>query len=77
MLDKSNSLRESYINININPTPWYKDLTTWIWISGAIGLLSVGYLGYKLIYDPSYFIDFGGKGKGVDPSITGAGVILE
>jgi hypothetical protein len=71
MLDKSNSLRESYINININPTPWYKDLSTWMWIGGAIGLLSVGYLGYKLIYDPSYFIDFGGKGKGVDPSITG------
>ena len=71
MLDKSNSLRESYINININPTPWYKDLTTWIWIGGAIGLLSVGFLGYKLIYDPSYFIDFGSKGKGVDLSIAG------
>ena len=70
MLDKSNSLRESYITVNLDVTPWYRDLSTWIWIGGAIGLLSVGFLGYKLIYDPSYFIDFGGKGKGVDPSIV-------
>ena len=72
MLDRSNSLRESYINVNITPTPWYKDFSTWLWIGGAIGVLSIGFLGYKLIYDPSYFIDFNfnkvDKGKGIDPA---------
>ena len=53
------SLREIYklSSINIDPisTPWYKDLTTWLWIGGIISLVGLSYFGYKVIFDPSYF----------------------
>jgi hypothetical protein len=43
------SLREWYktpLNIYINTTPWYKDLTTWLWIAGVANSLGVLYCGY-------------------------------
>ena len=42
------------VNINVNTTPWYKDLTTWLWIGGIISFIGVGYLGYKFLFDPTF-----------------------
>lgn len=42
------------VNINVNTTPWYKDLTTWLWIGGVISFIGVGYLGYKFLFDPTF-----------------------
>lgn len=67
-----NSLRKSYnslLNINVEPTPWYKDLNNLWWLGGLLvkGAVAVGvvYLGYKFIIDP-LFIESIDKGKGVD-----------
>ena len=47
------SLRKTYVdellNININTTPWYKDLTTWLLIGGTLASIGVFYVGYKII----------------------------
>jgi len=66
-LKKKDSLRESYkslfnININSNPTPWYKDISTWLWIGGIITSIGAIYFGYKLIFD-------------IDPSTPKAGTV--
>jgi hypothetical protein len=55
-----NSLRDTYkslLNINVETvsTPWYRDLTTWLWIGGIISIIGVSYLGYKFIMDPNFF----------------------
>ena len=42
------------INININPTPWYKDLTTWLWIGGVLCTVGLAYTGYKFLTDPTF-----------------------
>jgi hypothetical protein len=80
---KTNQWIEQYLNkpiskewfnspfgLNLNPTPWYKDLSTWLWIGGAItmaaGSLGAMYLVYKLTTDPgaiwSMFKSEGGSG---------------
>ncbi len=42
----------SPFNININqPTPWYRDWTSILWI---VGLVGVAYIGYKFIIDPLF-----------------------
>jgi hypothetical protein len=41
------------VNVNTSSIPWYKDLSTWLWIGGII---TVAFIGYKLFLDP-LFID--------------------
>ena len=52
------SLRKLYnnpgININIDPSPWYKDLSTWAWIGGTLALAGITYFGYKFLTDPTF-----------------------
>ena len=38
------------INVNINPSAWYKDLSTWLIIGGVVSLLGIGYLGYVYLF---------------------------
>jgi len=40
--------------ITINTTPWYRDLSTYLWIGGIVSLLGGLYFGYKFITDPSF-----------------------
>lgn len=53
------SLRELYKQpaVNINVSPWYKDLGTWLWIGGIVGTVGVCYIGYKIIFDPLFISD--------------------
>ncbi len=50
------SIRKLYtdnpLNININTTPWYKDLTTWLLLGGVVASVGVLYIGIKIIMDP-------------------------
>lgn len=78
-LDKlSTDLFKSPFGINLNPTPWYKDLSTWLWIGGAItmaaGSLGIIYLGYKLTTDPGaiWSIFKSGGGTGPETNVTPA-----
>jgi hypothetical protein len=76
-----NSLRKSYnslLSINIEPTPWYRDLNNLWWVGGLLikgaAIAGVVYFGYKFIIDP-LFIESLGKGKGEDrtgfaPAVT-------
>lgn len=65
--DKPFSLREIYtkggLNVNVHTTPWYRDLSTWLWVAGiagiTVGLAGIGYLGY------SYFFN---TGSNIDPT---------
>jgi hypothetical protein len=59
------SLRKLYnsnpgININIDPTPWYKDwmpsATTILWIGGSLALAGITYFGYKFLTDPTFIV---------------------
>lgn len=52
-------------NLNVTPTPspWYKDLSTWMWIFGTVGAL---YFGYKFIIDPLFIQDLGKSGPGTN-----------
>lgn len=45
-------------NITINTNPWYKDLTTWLWIGGTFGTIALFYLGYKFVTDPTFIDSF-------------------
>jgi hypothetical protein len=38
------------INVTIDSTPWYKDISTWLLIGGVLSLLGIGYLGYSYIF---------------------------
>jgi hypothetical protein len=64
---------DSPLNININTTPWYKDLTTWIWIgtivSATAGIVGIGYLGYIYLSDPisAFFKSGAGPTTNVNP----------
>jgi hypothetical protein len=67
------SLRKSYkslLNIQVEPQPtsWYKDYSTWLWIIGGVFVV---YLGYKLINDPLFIEGLGRDVTGVDPSAGG------
>lgn len=42
------------ININIDPTPWYKDWSTIWWIGGTLALAGITYFGYKFLTDPTF-----------------------
>jgi len=57
-LDKKFSLRELYmkpsIDINIDSNPWYKDLTSWLWIGGILCTIGLAYGGYKFLTDPTF-----------------------
>jgi len=57
-LDNKFSLRELYmkpsIDINIDSNPWYKDLTSWLWIGGIICTIGLAYGGYKFLTDPTF-----------------------
>lgn len=53
------SLRELYKQptVNINVNPWYKDLSTWLWIGSIAGTIGICYVGYKIIFDPLFISD--------------------
>ena len=62
------SLRDSYkslFNISVEPAPtsWYRDLSSWLWVGGAVlgGVVVVGtvYVVYKFIQDPSFVLFLG------------------
>jgi len=64
------SLRELYknpVNININTTPWYRDLSTWMWLGTTLSVIGIGYLGY--IYLGETISNFFGYGNHVDPAV--------
>ena len=58
------SLRKNYksvdemftnpFNVTINTTPWYRDLSTWLWIGGTLASVGLAYVGYKMIMDPLF-----------------------
>jgi hypothetical protein len=59
------SLRELYTNgtPNINfqqSTPWYKDWGTLLWVGRFVGLLGLGYFGYKIYTDPIWLASIKG-----------------
>jgi hypothetical protein len=68
------SLREIYtkggVNLNINTTPWYRDLTTWMWIAGAASAIGVIYCGYQFLTNPLFLNDwFSPRVTRIDPNI--------
>jgi hypothetical protein len=66
ILNGPKSLRESYtkgmFNITVNTTPWYKDLSTWLWIGtivgGAVITIGTGVFIYKFFTDPLFINDW-------------------
>ena len=34
-------------NITVQTNPWYKDLSTWLWIGGIFGSVGLLFVGYK------------------------------
>jgi hypothetical protein len=52
------SLRDLYtkpsINITIDSNPWYKDISTWLWIGGGLCTIVFIYSGYKFLTDPTF-----------------------
>jgi hypothetical protein len=66
ILNSPKSLRETYgkgmFNITVNTTPWYRDLSTWLWFGtiagGAILTLGTGVFIYKFITDPLFINDW-------------------
>lgn len=56
------SLREIYtkggINLNVNTTPWYRDLSTWLWLAGAVSAIGVIYCGYQFATNPAFVSDW-------------------
>ena len=69
---------KSSINFNINPTPWYKEYTTWLWIGGTLCTIGGLYFGYKLIIDPTFIDSMSNSGTStakaspIDPSGSGS-----
>jgi hypothetical protein len=55
------------INVNINSTPWYRDLNTWLWVGGSICVAGFMFLTFKFITDPLYVSDL----LGTHPDIKG------
>lgn len=54
------------INYNAS-TPWYKDWSTLLWLGGFIGLLGLGYCGYKIYTDPMWFASIKGATATINP----------
>ena len=59
-------------SININTSPWYKDLYNWLWLGGVITISAVSItalvITYKLISDPSIVVSwFKSTSANVDP----------
>jgi len=54
--DNNINLRDLYTkpSVNIDITPWYKDLSTWLWIGGVLCTISIAYTGYRFITDPTF-----------------------
>jgi hypothetical protein len=53
------SLRELYKNASIiESRPWYKDLTSWLWIGGSLVTVGAMFIGYKFIMDPLFIEDW-------------------
>jgi hypothetical protein len=54
-ITKVPDILKSPFNININtPTPWYRDLSTWIFLASGISFVAVCYIGYKFVMDPLF-----------------------
>jgi hypothetical protein len=65
------------INIRVDTTPWYRDLSTWLWISGIISFLGISYIGYKFLFDPTFIasipsINKTGPTPPIDPDNLGS-----
>jgi hypothetical protein len=45
------------ILIHTNTLPWYRDLSSWLWIGGAVSLIGIVYCGYKFITDPLFLTE--------------------
>jgi hypothetical protein len=60
------------INVNKESTPWYKDLSTWLWFGGIICSVGAIYVGYKFITDPTFIetIFSTGSSSTVTPDIN-------
>jgi len=65
------------LNININTTPWYKDLSTWLWLAGIASALGLCFVGYKLVSDPTFIEelfkksnDSGGPTTNIAPAVS-------
>lgn len=54
---------KSPININVSSTPWYKDLSTILWVggilAGGVAIVGVTYFVIKIIQDPSIILSLG------------------
>jgi hypothetical protein len=65
-------LFQSPFNITINTTPWYRDISTWIWVAGIVGGLGIVVLTYKFISDPTFIHNYFSKSDGPITKVTGA-----
>lgn len=54
------------IRRTFEPTPWYSDTSTWLWILGIGCTIGLAYFGYKLIFDPTII-------SGIDSNINNPG----
>jgi hypothetical protein len=50
-------LRDTYKNVTINSSPWYTDLSNWLWIAGIATTLGVCYFGYQFMTNPDFIQD--------------------
>jgi len=55
---KSQDWYKGPFNITINTTPWYKDISTWLWLGGIASVIGAAYFGYKFLTDPTFITDF-------------------
>jgi hypothetical protein len=52
-VSKFKDLYKNPFNITFETTPWYRDVSTILWIAGGIITIGTVYLGYKIYSDPS------------------------
>lgn len=76
LLDIAKSSKELYqspfsSNIeSITSTPWYKDLSFWLWFGGVASVIGVCYLGYQFITNPEFIHNLTFRGAGSDINST-------
>lgn len=46
------------INLNVNTTPWYRDLNNWLWVAGAVSAIGIIYCGYQFVTNPEFVSDW-------------------
>jgi hypothetical protein len=50
----SNDWFKNPFKVTVEVSPWYKDLSSWLWIGGIICTVGVSYAGYKWMTDPLF-----------------------